>query len=156
MNIFYLNSDPRKAAKDHCDKHVVKMTIEYAQILSTALYLTGSKINKYVYEPTHIHRQCVKWACKSLQHWKWLWLLGHHLGNEYTQRYNKIHKSTCVLRNLPFPSKIKDKGWVDPPQDMPEALKKPDTVEAYRNYYRKDKIRFAKWKHSAKPEWWVA
>lgn len=36
MNIFYLSKDPELAAQYHCDKHVVKMIIEYAQLLSTA------------------------------------------------------------------------------------------------------------------------
>lgn len=36
MNIFYLDKDPIIAAQQHCDKHVVKMIVEYAQMLSTA------------------------------------------------------------------------------------------------------------------------
>lgn len=36
MNIFALDNDPKVAAQMHLDKHVVKMIIEYAQLLSTA------------------------------------------------------------------------------------------------------------------------
>jgi hypothetical protein len=36
MNIFALATDPVLAAQMHCDKHVVKMIVEYAQLLSTA------------------------------------------------------------------------------------------------------------------------
>ena len=36
MNIFFLHRDPEQAAKEHVDKHVVKMIVEYAQLLSTA------------------------------------------------------------------------------------------------------------------------
>ena len=36
MNIFVLDDSPRKSAVAHCDKHVCKMMIEYAQMLSTA------------------------------------------------------------------------------------------------------------------------
>lgn len=36
MNVFYLSSDPVEAARQQCDKHVVKMPIESAQMLSTA------------------------------------------------------------------------------------------------------------------------
>lgn len=36
MNLFYLDTQPSACAKQHCDKHVVKMIIEYAQLLSTA------------------------------------------------------------------------------------------------------------------------
>lgn len=36
MNIFVLDRDPYIAAQMHCDKHVIKMICEYAQLLSTA------------------------------------------------------------------------------------------------------------------------
>lgn len=36
MNIFALHDEPKIAAQMHLDKHVVKMIIEYAQLLSTA------------------------------------------------------------------------------------------------------------------------
>jgi hypothetical protein len=36
MNIFYLDHDVVKCAEMHVDKHVCKMVIEYAQLLSTA------------------------------------------------------------------------------------------------------------------------
>ena len=36
MNIFHLHKDPKICAKYHCDKHVVKMILETAQMLSTA------------------------------------------------------------------------------------------------------------------------
>ena len=36
MNIFYLHPNTTTCAQHHCDKHVVKMIIEYAQLMSTA------------------------------------------------------------------------------------------------------------------------
>ena len=36
MNIFYVDKDPMIAAQMMCDKHVVKMILESAQLLSTA------------------------------------------------------------------------------------------------------------------------
>ena len=36
MNIFYLDKNPVVAAQMQCDKHVVKMILESAQMLSTA------------------------------------------------------------------------------------------------------------------------
>ena len=36
MNIFYLHENPIQNAKWHIDKHIVKMPIEYAQLMSTA------------------------------------------------------------------------------------------------------------------------
>ena len=36
MNIFHLDKDPKICAEYHCDKHIVKMILETAQMLSTA------------------------------------------------------------------------------------------------------------------------
>jgi hypothetical protein len=36
MNIFVIDSSPVEAAKAHCDKHLIKMVLEYAQMLSTS------------------------------------------------------------------------------------------------------------------------
>lgn len=154
MNIFFLDRDPVVAAKYHCDKHCVKMCIEYAQLLSTALHITGSIINGDTYKSTHEKHPCTIWVASSLDHWKWLWLLGNALGNEYTRRYNKIHRSTRLLRLLPLPTAIKGSGWTDPPQAMPREFKDKDTVTAYRNFYLYDKVRFAKWNNSEEPWWW--
>ena len=35
MNVFYLHKDPVKCRTNECDKHVVKMILESAQLLST-------------------------------------------------------------------------------------------------------------------------
>lgn len=39
MNIFVLDKNPIIAAQYHCDKHVVKMIVEYGQLLCTAVRL---------------------------------------------------------------------------------------------------------------------
>ena len=44
MNIFVLDKDPVKAAQYQCDKHVVKMIVESAQMLSTAHRLLDGKM----------------------------------------------------------------------------------------------------------------
>ena len=36
MNVFYLDEDPRQCAEWMVDRHVVKMIVETAQLLSTA------------------------------------------------------------------------------------------------------------------------
>ena len=36
MNIFYLDKNPNTAAKMMCDKHIIKMILESAQMLCTA------------------------------------------------------------------------------------------------------------------------
>lgn len=39
VNVFYLDHDPSVAARSHCDRHVVKMILETAQLLSTAWHV---------------------------------------------------------------------------------------------------------------------
>lgn len=46
MNIFALHSDPKLAAQMHLDRHVVKMIIEYAQLLSTAHRLHDGRLEE--------------------------------------------------------------------------------------------------------------
>ena len=43
MNIFVLDENPAKAAEYHCNKHVVKMIIESAQMLCSAHWLALEK-----------------------------------------------------------------------------------------------------------------
>ena len=52
MNIFYLDRDPRRAAEMMHDKHVVKMVLETAQILSTVCHRYGVR-HPGLYRPTH-------------------------------------------------------------------------------------------------------
>ena len=155
MNIFVLDRDIKKCAEYHCDMHMSKMCIEYTQLLSTALHISESVLSGTEYKPTHVNHPCSVWVRESLAHWEWLWRLGHNLGNEYTRRYGKIHKSTRILRSLPVPTKIPDLGWLrDPPQAMPDEYKDEDVVKAYRNYYNCDKSRFAKWEKTGKVPYW--
>jgi hypothetical protein len=76
---------------------------------------------------------------------------------EYTKRYKKIHKSQPVLKilsnNLPS---LPSKGLTPFAIAMkPEFKISNDPVECYRNYYLKDKVRFAKWNYTEKPDWWI-
>lgn len=145
MNIFYLDPDPVIAARMQCDKHVVKMTLETAQILSTVM---GGP-----YKPTHQRHPSVLWAATQLH-----WVYDHFraLLSEYHWRYDRIHKCAEIVHQLPLlPQKIN--AWADPPQCMPATYHRADTVAAYRAYYRGDKARFAKWQRGrAAPDWFTS
>ena len=100
MNIFILDYNPTKNAQAHCDRHVVKMVLETAQILSTALYSLG--VEHSGYRPTHVNHPCCRWA-RDLRNWVWLRKLGRELGKEYTFRFGKEHASVEVINKLPIP-----------------------------------------------------
>lgn len=152
MNIFILDNDPVKAAKDHCNKHVVKMVLESAQLLSTAWPAEVAP-----YKHTHYRHPCALWVRNSLSNYNWLCQHSLALCSEYTLRYKKVHKTQSVAEWLsknvpnlpdigltPFAIAIKDK-----------SLHTGDVVSSYREYYIKEKARFARWEPLAEsPAWW--
>lgn len=137
MNIFVLSEDPIECAKLHADVHVVKMPLETAQMLCTAIYLHTEGQVVTPYKPTHKGHPCVLWAKESIENFLWLADLGLQLCFEYTHRYGKTHKSQEVIQwclmNCPrFPHVPK----TEHPLCMPENCKQEDlTVQSYINYY---------------------
>ena len=45
VNFFYLDTNPKKCAQYYCNKHIIKIPIEIAQILSKIHYELKSDIN---------------------------------------------------------------------------------------------------------------
>lgn len=148
MNIFFLNWNPRKAAEYHCDKHVVKMIIETAQLLYTAhwvLETPNMPLNSY--KITHKNHPSAIWARESLANYLWLCSLGWWLCKEYQFRYNndkkqKIHKTEAhivwLLNNHPKLSKI---NMTPPKLAMPDEYKMSDPIESYQKYYIEAKLK---------------
>ncbi len=150
MNIFVLDTDPITAATQQCDKHIVKMPLECAQMLCTAIALNGGHTR---YKPTHKNHPCTVWTRDSRQHFDWLVEHGLGLCWEYTARYGKIHACQEVIEATRLQrSCIEDNGWSTQPQCMPDQYKTDDVVQAYRDFYIGEKG-FAKWKRN-QPTWW--
>ena len=156
MNIFVLDIDPVIAAQSQCDKHVVKMILESAQLLSSVHHLTNSIPG--LYKLTHKNHPCSIWARTSISNYKWL--CSHALGlcNEYTFRYNKIHASQKIIElcanNIP---EIPEVGLSKFALAMPEEYKTDDPVLSYRNYYIKDKAKNIKINFTKRdvPKWFI-
>ena len=153
MNIFYLNKNPKIAAIEHCDKHVVKMVLETAQLLSVA-QRNGGNDSEILYKgfPNH---PSTKWASASIHNYEWLLDLFIALSNEYTYRYDKIHKSYSTLGyELSKVPNLPDIPFIEPPQCMPDYCKYPGhTVEAYQFYYATEKAYMCKWTKRDVPKW---
>ena len=160
MNIFFLDKDPIIAAQLMCDKHVVKMILESAQMLSTAhRVLDGDdRANETgLYKMAHKNHPSTIWVRASSENYRWLWKHMDALMNEYTHRYGK-HHATERLRNILFypPLNIDRKTpFTDPPQCMPDTCKKEDIVLAYQNYYILEKSDFARWTKREIPAWFL-
>lgn len=152
MNIFVLDTNPVIAASYHCDKHVIKMVVQSAQILCTVKRLYGEDAP---YRMTHKNHPCVKWAAENTANYYWVVDLMYHLCKQYTARYGKVHKSESIFHKLVPPELMKWSRIKTPfVQCMPDQYKVPnDPVQAYRNYYLGEKRSFATWKNE-QPEWW--
>lgn len=120
MNIFYLDENPVTAAEWMVDRHVVKMILESAQLLSTAhRVLDGTEIplevkieqedgtiktrkkkwwllhdsrEQIIYSATHINHPSAIWCRSSIENYNWLVDHFFALMQEYTHRYEKTHK----------------------------------------------------------------
>ena len=153
MNIFVVDEDPELAARQLCDKHVVKMILETAQMLCTVADNQGYDAP---YRATHAKHPCTLWAAKSADNWSWLLQHGLAMCAEYTRRYGRTHKSEAVIMwcarlNIGFP----ESGLTPFAQAMPEQYRNECAVTAYRAYYHGEKSEFATWK-SEVPQWWTA
>ena len=76
---------------------------------------------------------------------------------EYEKRYQRRHKSwdTFEWLDKKIPPNI-DTGRTPFKICMKEEYKiSEDPVVCYREYYLKDKVRFAKWKKGDKHAWWI-
>jgi hypothetical protein len=182
VNIFVLNENPQLAAQQMCDKHIVKMPVETAQMLSTVHRMldghpyvdtgkSGRKIKRWrhttdlsfssgplLYHATMMNHPCTIWARETLGNYRWLVDHGLALCKEYTRRYGRIHGSWRVIHYCDYndPKNINpSEKTTEFPQAMPIHLKvSGDAVSAYRQYYIEEKARFATWKSPAEmPDW---
>ena len=152
MNIFYLDRSVIKCAKYHCDKHVVKMILETAQLLCTAHWATGGTAP---YKPTHLNHPSAIWVRQSEENYIWLCMLGRELCHQYTRRYNKIHKTSEILTWCVDNRPDLPKGtFTEPPLAMPDECKIADSaILSYRNYYMTEKRGICTWKNQNPPSW---
>ena len=176
MNIFYLDESPKTCAMLHCDKHVVKMVIEYAQLLSTAHRILdgvewhdtgkkGQRVKRWrldhhddvIYKACHVNHPSAIWARQCYANYNWLRELWHNLCGEYTYRYGRVHATEDKLKHILVipPKNMKVLPFTEPPPAMkqfPQCIVPGDSVQSYKNYYVEAKIDFAKWSHRKTPE----
>ena len=176
MNIFFLDQVPSKCAQLHCDKHVVKMILETAQLLSTAhRILDGKEVvgksasgrnqkqwklpddrDGVMYKATHINHPSAVWVRKNTATYIWTWSLFKALCDEYTYRYNKVHKCASMLSAFEcFPTNLPFGNFSQPPACMggyEHCIVEGDSVESYRRYYRAAKSNMSKWTDRPVPE----
>lgn len=164
MNIFILNVNPKNAAQEYHDSHVVKIILECAQCLCNVYHDQG--INA-PYKKTHFNHPVSVWMRSSRANF--VWSLSHlkYLLREYNFRYGKTHKTTEIYKWL---IKNKTKLQFKNKHRTPFALAMPNeykindfdvdtnAVLSYRQYYIKEKLvnkndKLNKWTKRCVPEW---
>lgn len=165
MNIFFLHPLPWAAARMHCDEHVRKMIIEYAQLLSTAhrvldgkeyydKTVNGRRIRRWllddplmeaeVYKATHVNHPSAVWVRENADNYQWVLSCLEELASIYTDCTGKIHKTMEVVNSHlhMHPSNITpgpdDMKLSPPPACVPDDLKVGDakSVEEVVESYR--------------------
>lgn len=161
MNIFILDQDPVIAAQSQVNRHVVKMIVESAQMLSTTHRVldgtldmrpskSGKRMVKYysmadslleltLYKAVHHGHPCTKWTMESEDNYNWHWKHFSALCDEYTYRYDKTHSTDTKLRTvLKTPPRRIERLGLTP---FALAMKQQSQcitdcpVESYRSYY---------------------
>lgn len=154
MNVFACHESPTLAAHHLADKHVVKMTLESAQLLSTAAreLLGGSQPFPGCYRATHKGHPCTRATIESRAYREWLLAHACALGDEYRYRFGREHKSAAVVHAA---AAALERSWLIRhsaaapllPADAPRCTGNPrdatrPVVEAYRDYLT---VKYSAW-----------
>lgn len=160
MNIFATDPNPIIAASHLDDKRVIKMVLESAQMLCTALHIHGaSHLAKY--KSTHVNHPSNVWCRENNSNYGWLLMHFKALADEYAFRTGKIHKTSLLFPDLYIGATYLLKGKLT---DIPNCAARTDmgisykhisdTYEAYRLYlidrWSKDKLK-PKWTNRTRP-----
>lgn len=179
MNIFVLDESPIVSAQEQCDKHVVKMIVESAQMLSTAHRMldgeqerrrskSGKTMSKYwklpdereglLYKAVHMGHPCTVWSMESRANYVWHYIHFVALCDEYQYRYGKKHLTDRTLsealkqipKNLHGDKRTPFKLAMG---SNPECMS-DDPIESYRRFYETKQERFKMvWSKRPVPSW---
>jgi len=154
MQIFMLDPDPGVSAKWYCDKHIVKIPVEAAQIAcevvrqhkpdDTNFYSDFPRRNKdgspNPYRPSHKHHPLVKWAGSCQQAFAIVIERGLALCAEYTRRYGRTHASQAVLewagKHIHMFAQNADNALSRFPLPLDTNLHAADVFATHRNLYK--------------------
>ena len=179
MNIFVLSECPVKAAQLQCDKHVVKMIVESAQMLSTAhrmldgnvdrrpsksgrtmvKYYDHPYLDKLLYKAVHCGHPCTVWTMESSSNYVWHYKHFIALCDEYQYRYGKKHLTDTTLRSIlmvPPANILRDERtpFKLAMGSNPECMFPDDPVKSYRMFYHTKQQRFdMQWTKRDTPSW---
>ena len=136
MNLFLVNKNIQECVHGLCDKHVIKMILETAQMVYSAWHVRSplppcGDLNPY--RKTHVNHPMSIWVRHSVYHYQWACMYGILLCYEYTHRYGRIHKTQAHLERLyswgyppksldDVPVKKQSKQWINATSGIPNVF----------------------------------
>lgn len=185
MNLFFLALSVSTCAEMYCNKHVSKMIVELAQMLSTAHRVAGGD-HPMLYRKTHVNHPMAIWVRTCRANYVYTVNLGMALCEEYYDRYGHTkgrqhatlerlqwlkdhYPRSWIAEAVPTKTKVKPKKTRFATLGLPEGCTPvplcfgnheecygDDLVESYRKFYKASKASFAKWPEGREPDWWVS
>lgn len=170
MNIFFLDTNIKKSAEYHVDKHCIKMRLELAQIACVAHHVTGTNTSIIPYKRTHQNHPSAIWTRESLANYNYVVELGFALCDEKDFRYSvKPQDCRAVFEWLKMNQpNIADIGLTRPKLAINWDLLNINEIQQdhingesdfewavrnYRAYYNDGKQHLYAWKNRSKPYW---
>lgn len=169
-------------ARFHCDKHVVKMIAESVQLIVTSLSsspladrysgsmpsMAPSALPCKPLSKGHAKHPCSIWASADISHAYYLVRLGLALCAAKNSRWplNPSHEYESWLRSLNHDFEVIGFQLHDPiPTHFPVAINTASeqstsqdhhiACSLYRSYYVQAKARFATWRNTSRPLWFI-
>ncbi len=130
------------------------MITELAQILSTAHHVAGSSLDPDdLYKKSHVNHPSSVWVRESIHNYRWVHQLLAALCEEYTFRYEKIHKveSSGLLTLLSKTPKLPRVPETVQALAMPEECRTRSVVKSYQAYYATEKTHLLVWRKRKMP-----
>lgn len=155
VNIFVTDVCPKVSAQNLDDKRVIKMALESAQMLSTALHEHDSPWKPY--KINHKNHPCTIWARTTRANYQWL--LDHlvALCSEYEIRYGKIHACAALIPGFEEHSVNVPEGELTPFPNCTIYKDETDVIEAYKRFmdhkWNDLDVRPPTWRVGSRPEW---
>ena len=161
MNRFIIDKTPEAIAMALCNKHVVKMPLEEAQMLCTAMHIHAPKDwleTANLYRQVHTNHPCTIWARHTSTNYRFALDLFKAMLAEYTYRYDKVHASSRLIDKLEEGEQFIPRGVLTPhPECFSEHINLKDgtqwPVRSYRLFYFADKREFLDYKRRPVPYW---
>lgn len=171
MNRFIIEKTQEEIARSLCDQHIVKMPLEEAQMLCTAVRVHAPDFAEEagIYKTAYLNHPCTQWARETRINYRYAVRLFKAMNDEYMHRYplrrdgtantghaSMRHFDALVeaekyipdLYNFMTPHPQCFSGWDECKTDENWPIR------AYRAFYALDKMSFAKYKKGRDmPDW---